>query len=65
MILPKPDYRDPAEVAERHERLSVDLSRTCFRCLHRYLHDDAFRCMAENPGFPREIQETCSWFKRR
>lgn len=65
MTLPKPDYSDPADVAERRERKAVDLSHTCYACLHRYLYQKEYACMLEDPEFPHKTQETCRWWARR
>ena len=65
MVFPAPDYLNPADVAERRERRATDLSSTCFGCLHRYLYDAAYTCMAEVPEFPHKSKETCQWYKRR
>jgi hypothetical protein len=67
MILPKPDYRDPAEVAEQRQRRALRLTAkwTCAGCLLNRLQEDAYRCELAMPGFPLLGRDTCKWWAPR
>ncbi len=65
--LPKPDYRDPAEVVERRERerQREAAKLTCAGCTLNRLQGDAYRCSLAMPDFPRTGQGKCLWWAPR
>ena len=67
MILPKPDYRDPAEVVERWERQAMREAAklTCAGCTLNRLQDDAYHCSLALPGFPLLGKDKCQWWGPR
>ena len=67
MILPKPDYRDPAEVVERRERQAMREAAqlTCAGCTLNRLQDDAYHCSLAISGFPMLGKGKCQWWGPR
>lgn len=63
MALPRPDYRDPAEVAERREAFEIG----CPACAcHRVnAKRDGYECAIGKPGWPDETSRTCAWWVKR
>ena len=64
MVLPKPDYRDPMEVAERRERqaLREAAKLTCAGCALNRLRGDEYRCELGMLDFPRLGKGKCQWW---
>ena len=64
VILPKPDYRDPAEVAERRERQAMleAAKLTCAGCVLNRLDGDAYHCSLAISGFPLLGKDKCQWW---
>lgn len=67
MVLPKPEYRDPADVAERRERatLLATAKLTCAGCTLNRLQDDEYHCELAMPGFPLLGKDKCKWWGPR
>ena len=67
MALPKPDYADPADVAERRERqvMREAAKLTCAGCTLNRLQEDEYRCELAMPGFPLLGKDKCKWWAPR
>lgn len=67
MALPRPDYRDPSEVAERREReRQRELAKlTCAGCTLNRLRDDAYHCELAMPDYPKLGRGSCLWWRAR
>lgn len=67
MALPKPEYRDPADVAERRERQAMREAAklTCAGCTLNRLRGDEYRCDLGLPEFPLTGKDKCQWWGPR